>query len=140
MPGPPPSPNARRRNARPAWRVLPPEGRKGDPPPWPMGRPTKAALSLWVDLWASPQAVAWEDLGWTRVVARYCKLLLAAERPKAPGSLLGEVRQLEDRLGLSPMAMRRLQWEVAQRPAGADGDASAEVTQLDAYRDRYTAG
>lgn len=119
--------------------MLPPEGREGDPPPWPLGRPTKTAAALWAELWASPQAVAWHDLGWTRVVARYAKLLLAAERPKAPASLLGEVRQLEDRLGLTPMAMRRLQWEVAERSAPAAGEGG-EVVDLDGYRDRYTAG
>jgi hypothetical protein len=31
------------------------------------------------------------------------------------GVLLSEIRQLEDRLGLSPMAMRRLQWDVEPR-------------------------
>lgn len=138
MPGPPPNPNARRRNARPAGRALPPEGRQGDPPPWPLPRPTKGALTLWADLWASPQAAAWEELGWTRVVARYTRLLLAAERPEAPVTLLGEVRQLEDRLGLNPMAMRRLQWEVTPRPAAVAASTGGEVAQLDAYRTRYT--
>jgi hypothetical protein len=32
--------------------------------------------------------------------------------------MLSEARQLEDRFGLSPMARRRLQWEVAR--AGAE--------------------
>lgn len=139
MPGPPPNPNARRRNARPDWRRLPTTGRPGDPPPWPMGRAGKAVLDLWAQLWASPQALAWEDLGWTRVVARYTKLLVAAEKSDAPIGLLGEVRQLEDRLGLSPMAMRRLQWEIDAVPAAPAGDegSGGEVTRLDAYRNLY---
>ena len=92
---------------------LPAEGRAGDPPRWPLpGRMTAAQRRLWAELWSTPQAVAWESLGWSRVVARYASLLLKAEMPRATAALLGEVRQLEDRLGLSPLAMLRLRWEI----------------------------
>lgn len=81
---------------------------------------TSDEREVWGELWATPQAVAWERLGWTRVVARYVQILLAAERPdmdefgntKFNVGLLAEVRQNEDRLGLTPMAMMRLKWEV----------------------------
>ena len=56
-----------------------------------------------------------ERLGWTRVVARYARVTVEAEMPDASASILAEVRQLEDRLGLSPMAMRRLMWKVDDR-------------------------
>lgn len=36
MPGPPPNPNARRRNARVGVVLLPSEGRRGDAPEWPL--------------------------------------------------------------------------------------------------------
>lgn len=91
-------------------------------------------LALWLDLWRTPQAVAWEALGWTRVVARYAKLLIAAEKTSATAALLGEVRQLEDRLGLSPMAMRRLQWEIAAVEPQTEG--AAGVANLAEYRER----
>lgn len=136
MPGPPPKKNARRRNARPEWRQLPAAGRTGKPPKWPLeGRRSKALDALWVELWSAPQAVAWEELGWTRLVARYARLLLAAERSNATAALLGEVRQLEDRLGLSPMAMKRLQWETTDS-AGAVVDGGADVARMDDYRAR----
>lgn len=135
MPGPPPNPNARRRNARPDWRRLPASGRKGEPPEFPLPRPSKGVLAIWADLWTTPQAVAWEQLGWNRVVARYAKLLLGAEKSNATAALLGEVRQMEDRLGLSPMAMKRLQWETYDDVA-ADQEQDAGVTNLDDYRDR----
>jgi hypothetical protein len=135
MPGPPPSRNPRRRNARPDWRKLPSGGRVGDPPAWPLAKPAKAVADLWADVWASPQATAWADLGWTRVVARYCKLCVVAERADAPVSLLGEVRQLEDRLGLTPMAMMRLQWEIAAEADSAD--VPTGVVMLDEYRELY---
>lgn len=134
MPGPPPSRNPRRTNKRPEWRTLPAGGRSGDPPEFPLGKPSVAVRVLWIDLWRTPQAVAWEALGWTRVVARYAKLLILAERRDATAALLGEVRQLEDRLGLSPMAMRRLQWEIGEPPAQQEEDAG--VANLDEYRTR----
>lgn len=134
MPGPAPDPNARRRNARPQWKKLPATGRQGDPPEYPLGAMTKKLEGLWAELWASPQAVAWAEYGWTRVVARYAKLVLAAERPNAKAALLGEVRQLEDRLGLSPMAMKRLQWELTDAPA--ETETPSDVPNIDDYRVR----
>lgn len=68
------------------------------------------------------------------MVARYCRLCIMAEKADAPVSLLGEVRQLEDRLGLTPMAMMRLQWEIADDRAA---DEVAGVTSLDEYRELY---
>lgn len=73
----------------------------------------QAALEgeLWGDLWATPQAVAWERLGWTREVAQYVRWKVQAELGDLDASK--EARQLSDRLGLSPLAMLRLRWEVA---------------------------
>jgi hypothetical protein len=88
--------------------------------------------AVWTALWVLPQAVAWERLHLTRVVARYAQKLVAAERTDAPASLLAEVRQLEDRLGLSPMAMLRLRWEIDETEAEAPADGSVAV--LDHYR------
>ena len=133
MPGPPPKRGARRRNARPEWRSLPAQGRSGDPPAFPLGDPSVEALALWLDLWRTPQATAWEALSWTRVVARYTLLVLDAEKPDATGALLAEVRQLEDRLGLSPMAMKRLQWEIAVEVESEEVSGGAD---LDAFRAR----
>lgn len=138
MPGPPPSPNARRRNARAARVKLPAGGRQGEPPPFPLTGRSKALVELWAGLWSSPQAVVWEQLGWTRIVARYAKLILRSERRDADRLLLAEVRQLEDRLGLTPLAMRRLQWEIADdvEPMAAP----TEVTVLEDYRARLEKG
>lgn len=130
MPGPAPSRNARRRNVRPDWRTLPLAGRSGDAPEWPMLEPSVAELALWADLWRTPQAVAWFELGWSRVVARYVRLLIQSENPDVDSpayagvALLGEVRQLEDRLGLTPLAMRRLQWEM--EPAQQEASEPAQ--------------
>lgn len=135
MPGPPPKPeaNRRRRNVVPQTVRLPSEGRQGTPPEWPLSRPTKIEQTVWAELWACPQAVAWERLGWNRTVARYCRFVVASEKKDATAGLLGEVRQLEDRLGLTPMSMLRLRWEIVEDElAGQRADreiagAAAEV-------------
>jgi hypothetical protein len=49
------------------------------------------------------------------VVARYCRLTRLAGQD---WHLNGELRQLEDRLGLNPLAMRRLGWDVVQPDIG----------------------
>jgi hypothetical protein len=140
MPGPPPSQNARRGNKRPDWLPLPPDGRDGPVPDFPLDGMTDELASVWAELWGSPQADAWEKLGWTRVVARYAKLLLVSEQPDAKVTLLAEVRQLEDRLGLSPMAMKRLQWEIREEPnANTDAEQGQpdNVANIDDYRELY---
>lgn len=132
--GPAPSPNARRRNVRPAFRRLPAGGRQGDAPAWPLGgRASKAEGVLWTQLWSSPQAVAWAELGWVRTVARYARITIAAERPKAIAAVMSEARQLEDRLGLNPKAMRSLGWEITTDESTGPTD---DVVDLDAFRAR----
>lgn len=49
-------------------------------------------------------------------------------------SVLSEIRQLEDRLGLSPMSRRRLQWEVERAEASAEDTPGANVAQLERWR------
>lgn len=143
MPGPQPKANSVRRggNVRAdtlstALRTLPRAGRPGDPPPWPLGtKPPRAVAAVWDNLWRLPQAVVWEEQAGERVVARYARCLVEAERPKATAAILGEVRQLEDRLGLSPMAMLRLRWSIGDvdELEAADADTQAVVLGMAAY-------
>lgn len=110
----PPKAQPARRNARVGPLKLPATGRSGRPPKWPLPGDTSLDESTaWGELWATPQAVAWERLGWTRTVARYCRLMVAAEQSGASAALLAQVTSLEDRLGLTPKAMRLLLWEIA---------------------------
>jgi hypothetical protein len=111
----------RRRNKTSTRMALPAEGRKGRAPKWPLmlaeGRDEDASkllrkleAALWRDLWKLPQAVAWERLGYTREVALYVRHQVSAEL----GSLdhAREARMRSDRLGLTPTALRSLQWEI----------------------------
>lgn len=129
MPGPAPKPDSqrRRRNAAPPTMRLPSAGRSGPVPAWPLDG---SAPSPWPKLWKLPQAVAWERLHLIRVVARYALLLQMAEA--GDRYAWPEVRQLEDRLGLSPMSMLRLRWEVDDAD---DAPKPAAVRSLNDYRD-----
>lgn len=110
----PPKLDPVRRNARVGPVTLPASGRPGEPPAWPLpGRMSAGERDAWAQLWATPQAHAWEQLGWTRTVARYCRVMVAAEKPKATAAILAQACALEDRLGLTPKSMRLLLWQVA---------------------------
>lgn len=69
-------------------------------------------LQMWNELWSTPQASAWERLHWVRDVAQYCRWKVLAEWGDLDAAK--EARQLSDRLGLTPMAMLRLQWEIVE--------------------------
>lgn len=129
MPGPPPNPNRRRRNAGPQLLELPSEGRQGKLPTWPLEDPSDAELAIWRDLWGTPQAVMWERYQWTRTVARYVRILLRAELPDAGRDAMSEARQLEAHLGLTPRAMKDLMWKVADDEVSARRQAAAQPAQ-----------
>lgn len=76
----------------------------------------KLEASVWKDLWKLPQAVQWERLGWLRDVAQYVRHKVLAELGDLDSAK--EARQWSDRLGLSPMAMLRLRWEVVADEVG----------------------
>lgn len=92
MGGPAPNRNARRRNIRPDWRTLDADGFAGAVPEWPIGAPGPAESALWAALWRTPQAEAWADLGWVRVVARYARLIAETEASSPSAALLAEIR------------------------------------------------
>jgi hypothetical protein len=84
-------------------------------------KPLKRELEVWAELWASPQAVVWEEQGAVAAVARYARLVVRSEARDA------QVTTLEDRLGLTPKAMRLLLWTVAD-------SEDADVVPLQAVR------
>lgn len=71
---------------------------------------------LWRDLWRLPQAVQWERLQWKRDVAQYVRHKVLGELGDMEAAK--EARQWSDRLGLTPMSMLRLRWEVAADEVG----------------------
>ncbi len=139
MPGPAPKQDPVRRNARTGPLLLPAEGRKGSAPAWPLSeRPTADERAAWVQLWKTPHAVAWETLGWTRTVARYCRALVIAETEMAP-SMLAQVSNMEDRLGLTPKAMRMLLWQIVTNEVADKRDEKAAKASATSARGRLKA-
>jgi hypothetical protein len=142
--GPAPDPNALRRDRasdKDGWTLLPAGGRTTPAPAWPLRtnvaqldadaadsrREVKADVDdreaqVWADAWRSPQAVAWERLGWLHDVALYVRFVVVAERGDLKAA--GEVRQWSDRLGLNPAAMLRNRWKIAPDELGARRDAT----------------
>lgn len=150
--GPPPDPNALRRDRREdkdGWTTLPAEGRKGKAPAWPLApvgdddRSEVAELvaareaEVWKQIWSTPQAVAWGRLGWTYDVAVYVRLLVLGEQGSVKS--LSEARQWSDRLGLNPAAMLRNRWRVAADEVGVKRTARAAAPARKSARDRLRA-
>lgn len=71
---------------------------------------TELELELWAEAWATPQAVAWERLRWTREVAQYVRWKAKAELGDLEASK--EARMLGDRLGLTPRSLQDLRWTI----------------------------
>lgn len=95
----------------------------------------KLEAVLWKDLWRLPQAVAWERNGWTRDVAAYVRHKTMAELGDLEHAK--EARQWSDRLGLSPMALLRLRWEiVADETATRREERAAPVAAPQSIRQR----
>lgn len=151
--GPPPDPNALRRDRqqdRDGWTTLPAEGRPGRPPAWPLadvsagegGEKIARALKarekvIWSAIWKTPQAVAWERLGWTHDVAVYVRLLVFGEQGSTKA--LAEARQWSDRLGLNPSAMLRNRWKISTDDVKARRDKRAAATASSSVKDRLKA-
>jgi hypothetical protein len=141
-----PKPDAERRNRTApafAWTELPREGRKGKPPALPAGRewPT-ATKAAWTALWAKPQATQWDQSGGTlhRWAWLHADLVLGKG---AAASLSAEMRQIEDRHGLSPKAMLQLRWRMASdevAEARAEKTAPARRARLKAVDPKAAGG
>lgn len=137
--GPPPKhpTQRRRRNASVSMTKLPAAGRKGRAPKFPIplavvhddATRTKMVRRLeaemWTELWKTPQAVAWEALGYYREVAQYVRWKVLGELGNLDAAK--EARQLSDRLGLTPLSMLRLRWEVDQRDEVGDARERRET-------------
>lgn len=115
--GPPPDPNALRRDRasdKAGWTTLPATGRPGKPPAWPLTEQTPREIELWDDLWGRPQAVMWEKLGQEYEVAMCVRMLARAEAPKSSTELLKGIKQFFDSLGLSTVGMLRNRWRLSE--------------------------
>jgi hypothetical protein len=101
----------RRNSATPGFEQLDPDGQVVPAPEWPFGAPTLEERAKWDELWRRPQSLKWQQIQCEDTVALYVRALLAASEDMNP-KIMNEVRQLDNKLGLSPQSMRHLGWEV----------------------------
>lgn len=122
--GPPPDPNAlrRNRNTDSEWTTLPAEGRPGEPPEWPLPQCSSREKKLWRELWAKPQATQWDKLGLTYEVALLTRRMTEAEQRESATNISTLVRQLWDDLGLSVAGMRTNRWKIADEATATHDD------------------
>lgn len=125
--GPPPKhPSQKRRPSTSKLTQLPAEGRQGRAPKWPFVESTPTERKLWGELWKTPQAVLWERTHAHREVAAYVRWSLLAETGDIKAA--PEARQLSDRLGLTPLALRRLECEIVADEVSTKREVIAEMS------------
>ncbi len=133
--GPPPDPNALRRERDSGdWVTLPEDGRKGRAPAWPLAGQTERESSLWDAEWKRPQAVMWERHGLEVEVAIYVRTLTAAESPDASPPMRTLLRQQQEALGLSLPGLARNKWRIG----AAEKPQTKRRPQRPSARDRFT--
>lgn len=141
MPGPLPDPRRRRVNAPTIpTTALPASGRQGSAPRVPSWvKLGSAGKAWWRWAWSTPQACGWAS-GHEVAVARRASLedeLLVADPGAPKRAVEREMRELEDRFGLTPKGMAALRWEIVPDPVAEDAgdvDAVDEVAQRRAER------
>ena len=108
---------------------IPATGNQQPAPAWPLdNEPARAELDMWQQLWTTPQATMWESMHIERVIARYVVVTCLAEETQQAG-LLTEVRQMEDRLGLTPLSLQKLQWKIEHREEQPDKSEKSEESK-----------
>lgn len=75
-------------------------------------------IDLWAELWSTPQAEMWERLAFTREVAQYVRWKVKGEMGDLDAAK--EARAWSDRLGLNPLAMLRLRFEIERTDEAVD--------------------
>lgn len=121
------------------WIRLPAGGRTGDPPAWPIPRPTKREIQLWAELWKSPQALMWEAKGQQLQVALYVRSLREAEKPGVPVASRTLLLRQEEYLGLSEPGLARNHWIIdagVAAPAEGPGEDEGRPIPISDARER----
>lgn len=137
--GPPPDPNAlRRERDKGEWSLLPAAGRQGDAPVWPLTGHSEREADLWGDLWRKPQALMWERNGQKLEVALLVRNLALVEDPRSPVNLGTLVRQQMDSLGLTTPGLRANRWRIVDAaPAEAVPAPGKAAPRRSSARDRF---
>lgn len=116
--GPPANENSGRSARRGfSLKALPPTGRRGRPPKFPLPEMSEREEEVWKSLWKSPQAVAWsmpENKWMHHLVGLYTRVLVKCESPSTQPSLLAQLHRIGDQIGMTPAGLSFLGWKIAE--------------------------
>ena len=114
--GPKADPNSARSDARNyTLQTLPADGYKGEPPAFPLPRPTKRERDVWAWIWSTPQACAWalpQESWRTLQVAHYVRVMVRCEDHEAPVGLFAQMARLADQIGMSTAGLAEMGWQI----------------------------
>lgn len=124
--------------------ALPAEGYTGPISDWPLTDPSDRELTVWNNLWSTPQACAWSmpSESWRiPTVAMYCRTLVRCEAPDAGAALLGQLHRFADQIGMTTAGLAEMGWavavdEVSERRAE---QTATSTTKRSSSRDRLKA-
>ena len=132
-----PNPDRDRRERKHGWITIPPEPVER-PAPELKGGHSARGRDQWAAWWAMPVSTMWSPVIDAGTLERLLSLYetvweLVGDPLLLRAAPLTEIRNLEDRFGLTPMARRRLCWQVAgvdvpaETPDRLGNDGPAQV-------------
>ena len=144
--GPKPDPNSQTSQRRGyTLRSLPPEGRKGRVPKYPLPpvemtyideagvvrssdalseKANAREKALWRHVWTLPQACAWESEPWRwYLVATWVRTAVICERSDAKAADRTTLLRLADQIGLTTAGLKENGWQIAKTK---DSEATAD--------------
>lgn len=122
----PPGQRVRRNKNQQQWKTLPASKPFKRPPLCPTSWST-ATKKWWKLIWESPMASLWLESD-VHALTRLGNLLELQAKGKISAIMIGEIRQIEDRFGLSPKSRRMLQWFVPLDDDGDSDDLQGDLT------------
>lgn len=108
------------------WKRLPQSGNK-DIPEMPPGTWHEYTHAWWIKHWSHPCATVWLRNDPCHLRLMQFADILHREKIMHNGATLSEIRQLEDRLGLSPKSRLQLRWLIVPDDEADVGDRPAEL-------------
>lgn len=112
--------------------ALPPTGYDGGAPDFPLPTASERELTVWAQVWTTPQACAWSRESWRwHIVAMYVRTFVLAENADEPNAaLLGQIHRFGDQIGLTPAGLKENGWKIADAPKAETESAPSNVTDI----------
>jgi hypothetical protein len=120
----PPGQRVRRNLDQKKWKTLP-AARPFKLPAVPRGW-SATTRNWWKLIWESPMAAVWLESD-VPALLRLGNLLELQTKGKISAIMVGEIRQIEDRFGLSPKSRHMLQWYIPQEAGDGTGDLQDDL-------------